>query len=73
MDAHVFRKRGEWFVSLTLAGEEIDVAGPFDDETDANEMGIRSVFGDGEFIPMPEYSPREYHPNNGARRSWREA
>lgn len=41
MNAHVYRMNGEWFVSLRLAGEEFDVAGPFDDELDATEMACR--------------------------------
>lgn len=52
MDAHVFRRHGEWFVSLRLAGVELDVAGPFEDEFDANEAAIRAVGDTGDLIPF---------------------
>lgn len=41
LQAEVFRDGHDFFVSLTLAGEEVDVAGPFDDQGDAEEVAIR--------------------------------
>lgn len=49
MEAVVFRDStpqslcGEWFVSIRVAGTEVDVAGPFDDETDATLAAERMV------------------------------
>ncbi len=41
-DALVYRDKGEWWVSLTLLGEQTDLAGPFDDEHDAEMMARRT-------------------------------
>jgi hypothetical protein len=43
IDAVVFRSRGESWVSIRLAGQEIDVAGPFDDEADACMVAERAM------------------------------
>jgi hypothetical protein len=52
MDAAVFRHQGEFFVSLRFAGEEIDVAGPFDCELEATLAAERAVYGGGELTPL---------------------
>lgn len=41
MEAEVFRDRGDYYVNLTLAGEQVDVAGPFDDQLDAELASLR--------------------------------
>jgi len=49
MDAHVFVDGdGNHMVSLRIAEEEIEVAGPFDDFSEALAMAQRSVFDGGE-------------------------
>lgn len=47
MSATVFVRNGDIYVSLRMAGEEIEEAGPFDDEIDAVHMAERSVYDGG--------------------------
>lgn len=47
MSAAVYRSPDGWMVSLRVAGEEVDEAGPFDEELDALLVARRSVHGDG--------------------------
>lgn len=58
MHAHIFRHGGEFFVSFTLAGEMVDEAGPFYDETDAIFAAERGVFGDGQVTHLPSLPQR---------------
>lgn len=56
MDAHPFiNNEGEWMVSLRMAGCEVEVAGPFDDEHEAYEMADRSVYGEGYVHPYVQH------------------
>ncbi len=62
MEAHVYRRFGEFFVHLFVVGEEFDVAGPFDDELDATLAGERMVCDGGELIPLqPSHG---FHPSS---------
>ncbi len=54
MDALLFRRRGEWLVGVLLDGEEIDLAGPFDDEYDAVMAARRISYGIGTVDVLPE-------------------
>lgn len=63
IDAHVYKNPdGEYMVSLRLAGEQFDEAGPFDDETDAVQMAQRNAdtvsvtFAGGPLNPESAYS-----------------
>lgn len=41
MEAEVYTTGHDWYVAFTLAGVEVDHAGPFDDEGDAQEAASR--------------------------------
>lgn len=45
LQAEVFRAGHDFYVSLSIAGEEVDVAGPFDDQADAEHAAIRNGHG----------------------------
>lgn len=42
MNTSTYQHNGKWWVVLTLDGEGIDEAGPFDDEHDAEMMAYRT-------------------------------
>lgn len=41
MEAEVYSTGRDWYVAFTVAGTEVDTAGPFDDETDASLAASR--------------------------------
>lgn len=64
LEAVVHRSRGEFFVTLTLRGKDVDEAGPFDDEHDATcaarrmASNVRPLNGVGFFTDVPACDAR---------------
>jgi len=54
IDAYIYRACGEYFVAFSVAGTTVDEAGPFDDELDAMDVGVRGCTGDLHTLQTPD-------------------